>query len=113
MENEEVQSKKSEITWATINSTAKRKSCMRILEYLSHNSESATITEISDALDMDWMTCKCNLVKLMGAGFLELEEDKMDERTRYFKIAVLKAIELKKGNQQPEKERIEELDELG
>jgi predicted transcriptional regulator len=42
---------------------------------------------------MNWMTAKHNLLKLMEAGFIEPEQDKMDKRTRFFKIADKKATE--------------------
>jgi DNA-binding MarR family transcriptional regulator len=66
---------------------------MRILVYLNNNSDAFTITEISDALDLDWGTVKWNLLKLTEAGFVEPEEDKMDKRTKHFKIADKKATE--------------------
>lgn len=97
-EDEEEYWQKSEITTATIRSTAKRNTAMRILSHLNNNSDSLTISEIAEALDIEWETTKHNLLKLMEAGFVEPEEDKMDSRTRYFKIkdkkATEKAIEL-------------------
>jgi DNA-binding MarR family transcriptional regulator len=93
MEKDEEWGKKSDITIATIRSTAKRESCIRILVYLNGNSVSRTIQEVSDNLEMDWGTAKHNLSKLMEAGFIEPEEDKMDGRTKYFKILDKKAVE--------------------
>lgn len=93
MEKDEEWSKTTDVTIATIRSTAKRESCMRILVCLNDNSESHTIQEVSDSLEMDWGTAKHNLLKLMEAGFIEPEEDKMDGRTKYFKITDKKAVE--------------------
>jgi len=83
----------SSISIATIRSAAKRDSAMRILAFLNHNSESRTIQEISDALEMDWGTAKHNLLKLTEAGFVELVPDKMDARCKYYQIADKKATE--------------------
>jgi len=92
-EDKDEWSKKSDITISTIRSTAKRESCIRILTYLNDNSESRTIQEVSDGLEMDWGTAKHNLTKLTEAGFVTPEEDRMDGRTRSFKIADKKAVE--------------------
>jgi DNA-binding transcriptional ArsR family regulator len=112
MEKDEEWDKQTDITIATIRSAAKRDSAMRILAFLNNNSESRTIQEISDALEMDWGTAKHNLLKLMNAGFVELEEDKMDGRTKYFKIsnkkAVEKAIEYYEGHQRKLRKKEEE-----
>jgi DNA-binding MarR family transcriptional regulator len=93
MEKDEENRKSSDVTIATIRSTAKRESCMRILTYLNNNFESRTIQEVSDRLEMDWGTAKHNLTKLMEAGFVEPEEDRMDGRTRSFRILDKKATE--------------------
>ena len=93
MESEEEFRKHSDVTIATIRSTAKRDSAMRILMFLNDNSDALTITEISDGLDMDWGTAKNSLTKLVEAGFLSPEEDRMDGRTKYFRIADKKAVE--------------------
>jgi DNA-binding MarR family transcriptional regulator len=93
MSEDEEFRKSSDITIATIRSTAKRESCIRILVYLNGNSESRTIQEVSDNLEMDWGTAKHNLTKLTEAGFVTPEEDRMDGRTRSFKIADKKAVE--------------------
>jgi len=93
MESEEEFRKHSDVTIATIRSTAKRDSVMRILTFLNNNSDACTITEISDELDMDWGTAKNSLTKLMESGFIELVEDKMDARCRYYQIADKKATE--------------------
>ncbi len=91
---------KTEISGATIRSTSKRRSAMKILMFLDRENMPHTITEISEELDMDWSTVKHNLLKLMECEFVELVEDKMDTRTRYFQIvnkeATDKAIELYK-----------------
>jgi len=111
MEKEEWD-KQTEISIATIRSAAKRDNAMRILAFLNNNSDAYTITEISEALDMDWMTAKANLLKLMEAGFIEREEDKMDGRTRYFKLAdreaTEKAIEYWEDRQRKMKKKEEE-----
>jgi DNA-binding MarR family transcriptional regulator len=91
--SEDKEWKESDVTIATLRSTAKRESCMKILTYLNNNSGSFTISEISDALDLDWGTTKWNCLKLTEAGFIEPEEDKMDGRTKYFKISDKKAVE--------------------
>jgi hypothetical protein len=48
----------------------------------------------------------------MNAGFVEIEEDRMDERTKYFKIAdkkaTEKAIELWEDRQRKTKKKEEE-----
>ena len=93
MSEDEEFRKSSDITIATIRSTAKRESCIRILVYLNGNSESRTIQEVSDSREMDWGTAKHNLTKLTEAGFVTPEEDRMDGRTRSFKIADKKAVE--------------------
>jgi len=92
-EDKDEWSKQSDITLATIRSTAKRESCIRILTYLNDNSESRTIQEVSDGLEMDWGTCKNSLTKLVEAGFISPEEDRMDGRTRHFRILDKKAVE--------------------
>jgi DNA-binding MarR family transcriptional regulator len=93
MEKDEEWNKQTDITIATIRSAAKRDSAMRILAFLNNNSESRTIQEISDALEMDWGTAKHNLLKLTEAGFVELVPDKMDARCKYYQIADKKATE--------------------
>jgi DNA-binding MarR family transcriptional regulator len=93
MGKDEEWSKQTDVTIATICSTAKRESCMRILTFLNNHSDAFTYTEISDELDMDWMTAKWNLLKLLEAGFVELVEDKMDARCWYYQIADKKAVE--------------------
>ena len=91
---------KTEISGATIRSTSKRRSAMKILMFLDRENMPHTITEIAEELDIDWSTVKHNLLKLMECEFVELVEDKMDIRTRYFQIvnkeATEKAIELYK-----------------
>ena len=90
---------KTEISGATIRSTSKRRSAMKILMFLDRENMPNTITEISEELDMDWSTVKHNLLKLKECEFVETVEDKMDIRTRYFlvnKEATEKAIELYK-----------------
>jgi len=93
MENEEGTWDKQDITIATIRSTAKRDSAIRILKHLTNNSDALTVTEISESLDMDWGTAKNQLFKLTEAGFLELVEDKMDARCKYYRIANKEAVE--------------------
>ena len=91
---------KTEISGATIRSTSKRRSAMKVLMFLDRENMPHTITEISEELDMDWSTVMHNLLKLMECQFVELVEDKMDSRTRYFQVvnkeATDKAIELYK-----------------
>ncbi len=84
---------KTEITKATIRSTSKRRSAMKILMFLNRENMPHTITEIANELDMDWSTVKHNLLKLMECRFLEIVEDKMDTRTRYFQIVNKEATE--------------------
>jgi DNA-binding MarR family transcriptional regulator len=93
MEKDEEWNKQGDISIATIRSTVKRDSAMRILAFLNNNTDAYTITEISDEVGINWMTTKANLLKLMEAGFIEPEKDKMDKRTRHFKIADKKATE--------------------
>ena len=73
---------------------------MKVLMFLDRENMPNTITEISEELDIDWSTVKHNLLKLMDCEFVEIVEDKMDSRTRYFQIvnkeATEKAIELYK-----------------
>jgi DNA-binding MarR family transcriptional regulator len=111
MESEEY-SKQSDITIATIRSTAKRNSAMRILIYLNNNSDPYTLTEIADELDMDYGTATNNLFKLTESGFIEKVEDRMDGRTKYFKIsdkkATEKAIEYYEDRQRKLKKKEEE-----
>ncbi|MCJ7633898.1 MarR family transcriptional regulator [Candidatus Bathyarchaeota archaeon] len=92
-EDKDEWSKQSDITISTIRSTSKRESCIKILVYLNGNSESRTIQEVSDGLEMDWGTAKHNLTKLTEAGFVIPEEDRMDGRTRHFRILDKKAVE--------------------
>ena len=91
---------KTEISGATIRSTSKRRSAMKVLMFLDREDMPNTITEIAEELDMDWSTVKHNLLKLMDCEFVEIVEDKMDTRTRYFQVvnkeATEKAIELYK-----------------
>jgi DNA-binding transcriptional ArsR family regulator len=93
MENEEGTWDKQDITIGTIRSVAKRDSAIRILKHLTNNSDALTVTEISESLDMDWGTAKNQLYKLTEAGFLELVEDKMDARCKYYRIANKEAVE--------------------
>ena len=85
--------KTTDITIGSIRSASKRTSMIRILTFLNNSSDAFTYTEISDELDMDWMTCKWNCLKLQEAGFIERIDDKIDLRTHYFKIADKKAVE--------------------
>ena len=93
-----------EITSATIRSTSKRRTAMKILIYLKRENEEEgmplSISEVSEGLDMVWETASYNLMKLVECGFVTKVEDKMDARTRYFQIvnkeAMDKAIELYK-----------------
>ena len=85
--------KKTEISGATIRSTSKRRSAMKILMFLNRENMPHTITEIANELDMDWSTVKHNLLKLMECEFVEAVEDKMDSRTRYFQVVNKKATE--------------------
>ncbi len=91
---------KTEITKATIRSTSKRRSAMKILMFLNRENMPHTISEIAEELDVDWGTAKHNLLKLMECKFVEIVEDKMDARTRYFQVvnkeATEKAIKLYK-----------------
>jgi len=113
MESEEGKWDRQDITIATIRSTAKRDSAIRILKHLNDNSDALTVTEISESLDMDWGTVKNQLYKLTEAGFLELVEDKMDARCKYYQIAnkkaVEKAIELWEDRQRKMKKKEEEM----
>ena len=84
---------KTEISKATIRSTSKRRSAMKILMFLDRENMPQTISEIAEALDMDWGTAKHNLLKLMECEFVEVVEDKMDSRTRYFQVVNKKATE--------------------
>jgi DNA-binding transcriptional ArsR family regulator len=93
MENEEGIWDRQDITIGTIRSVAKRDSAIRILKHLTNNSDALTVTEISESLDMDWGTAKNQLYKLTEAGFLELVEDKMDARCKYYRIANKEAVE--------------------
>ena len=77
---------KTEISGATIRSTSKRRSAMKVLMFLDRKNMPHTITEISEELDMNWSTVKHNLLKLMDCEFVEIVEDKMDTRTRYFQV---------------------------
>jgi len=93
MEGEEGKWDRQDITIGTIRSVAKRNSAIRILKHLNDNADALTVTEISESLDMDWGTVKNQLYKLTEAGFLELVEDKMDARTKYYQISNKKATE--------------------
>jgi predicted transcriptional regulator len=92
--------KKVEISDATIRSTSKRRSAMKVLMFLNRENMPHTITEIAEGADIDWGTAKHNLVKLMECHFVGIVEDKMDTRTRYYQVAdkeaTKKAIELYK-----------------
>jgi predicted transcriptional regulator len=91
---------KVEISDATIRSTSKRRSAMKVLLFLNRENLPHTITEIAEGVDIDWSTAKHNLLKLMECNFTEIVEDKMDTRTRYYRVvdkeATKKAIELYK-----------------
>ena len=84
---------KTEISGATVRSTSKRRSAMKILMFLNREDLPHTITEIAEELDMDWSTVKHNLLKLKECNFVELVEDKMDTRTRYYQVVDKKATE--------------------
>jgi len=93
-----------EITSATIRSTSKRRTAMKILIHLKRENEQEgmplSISEVSEGLDMVWETASYNLMKLVECGFVTKVEDKMDARTRYFQVvnkeATEKAIKLYK-----------------
>jgi hypothetical protein len=93
MSEDEEWRKQTDITIGSIRSASKRTSMIRILTFLNNSSDAFTYTEISDALDMDWMTCKWNCLKLQEAGFITEVEDKIDLRTHHFQIADKKATE--------------------
>ena len=93
MSEDEEWQKTTDITIGSIRSASKRTSMIRILTFLNNSSDAFTYTEISDELDMDWMTCKWNCLKLQEAGFIERIDDKIDLRTHYFRIADKKATE--------------------
>ena len=84
---------KTEISGATIRSTSKRRTAMLILMFLDQENMPHTITETAEALDMDQGTAKHNLLELMECKFLEIVEDKMDSRTRYFQVGNKEATE--------------------
>jgi predicted transcriptional regulator len=81
------------ITEATIRSTAKRPTAMRILVFLNQNSEIYTTTEIADELDLEWTTADYNLQKLLECEFVRIVEDKMDGRTHYYQLVDRKNVE--------------------
>ena len=93
--------KRAGISEATILSTSKRKTSMKIVLFLKRKNRAHTIGEIADGLDMDWGTATYNLRKLMECGFIENVEDRRDARTKYYRIAgsksVDKVIELRQG----------------
>jgi predicted transcriptional regulator len=93
MGEDEEWNKQTDITIATIRSTAKRTSMIQILKFLNNHSDAFNYTEISEELDMDWMTVKWNIQKLMEAGFIREVEDKIDGRCHYFQIADKEATE--------------------
>ena len=93
MSEDEEWRKQTDITIGSIRSASKRTSMIRILTFLNNHSDAFTYTEISDELDMDWMTVKWNVLKLVEAGFVSEVEDKIDLRTHYFQIADKKATE--------------------
>ena len=76
---------KREISEATIYSTSKRKTCMRILLFLKRENKVKTVGDIAEKLDMDWGTVTYNLKKLVDCGFVKNVEDRMDGRTRYYR----------------------------
>jgi DNA-binding MarR family transcriptional regulator len=91
---------KAPISEGTIRSTAKRRTAIKILMLLKKDSEVHTTSEVSEILGLDWGTASFNLQRLLECGFLETVPDKMDARTKYFRIADQKnsdkAIELYK-----------------
>ena len=95
---EEEHWERRDISEGTIRSTAKRKSSMKILLFLKRRNRAHTVGEIADELDMDWGTVTYNLRKLLECGFIENVEDRMDGRTKYYRItdgeSLDKAIEL-------------------
>jgi DNA-binding transcriptional ArsR family regulator len=95
---------RSDINGATIRSTSKRRTAMKILIYLKRENDwegmPLSIGDISEGLDIAWETTSYNLTKLVECGFIAKVEDKMDARTRYFQVvnkeATGKAIKLYK-----------------
>jgi predicted transcriptional regulator len=81
------------ISEATIRSTAKRPTAMRILIFLNKNSDIYTTTEIADELDLEWTTADYNLQKLLDCEFVRIVEDKMDGRTHYYQLVDKKNVE--------------------
>ena len=91
MENEYWE--KREISDGTIHSTSKRKTNMKILLFLKRENEVQTVGEIANKLDMDWGTATYNLQKLLECGFVENVEDRMDGRTKYYRIIEGKSLD--------------------
>jgi len=84
---------RSDISGATIRSTSKRRTAMKILLYLEGQSMPHTIGEVSDGLDILYETANYNLNRLTDCGFIERMEDRMDGRTRHFQIINKEAVE--------------------
>lgn len=93
MSEDEEWRKQTDITIGSIRSASKRTSMIRILTFLNKSSDAFTYTEISDETELDWMTVKWNVLKLVEAGFITEIEDKIDLRTHHFQIADKKAVE--------------------
>ena len=91
---------RSDISGATIRSTSKRRTPMKILLYLEGESMPHSIGEVSEGLDIVYETANYNLNRLVDCGFIARVEDRMDGRTRHFQIvnkeATEQAIELYK-----------------
>ena len=82
-----------DVSGATIRSTSKRRTAMKILIYLKWESMPHSIGEVSEGLDIVYETANYNLTKLVECGFIAKVEDKMDGRTRYFQIINKEATE--------------------
>lgn len=89
-----------DVSGATIRSTSKRRTAMKILLYLEGESMPHSIGEVSEGLDILYETANYNLNRLVDCGFIARVEDRMDGRTRHFQIvnkeATEQAIELYK-----------------
>jgi DNA-binding MarR family transcriptional regulator len=87
MENDSVNEFFSEK--ATIASITKRLNAMKILLFLSKDSDNEEVyylQELADRLEMNESTTFANLCKLMESGLIEKKESKANRKNKYYSI---------------------------
>jgi DNA-binding MarR family transcriptional regulator len=83
-----------------IEAISNRKNPMKVLMFLLKFDKLYYTTEIAKELNMNWFTVEANLYKLNDAGLVEIVENDVDKRLKFWKVtneaSSEKAIELYK-----------------